>query len=199
MRSSIENCGFGAKENVVTVEVWCVLKAMKQRTVMCVPEIITLNQLRFSRKLYGTILTASWFHLIVSVSAVCSVSQAPAASEEAFWEYFWSPSSFGDLHGDNDDLLVCNHPSSTSQVRKLRPRISENMARACNRAHTKREGKHTTLGKHIPTIHLNITPVFTPKKNIFTLSHSVWGLIHWIEADSTDLQKSGSPPFTNVR
>ncbi len=69
--------------------------------------------------------------------------------------------------------------------------------------HAERKGgthmANTARCKHIPSLHLNITLVFTPKNNIFTLSHSAGGLIQWIEADNTDLQKSGAPPFTNVR
>lgn len=64
---------------------------------------------------------------------------------------------------------------------------------------------HTNTGKdtHPPQTHSLHSPQYNllcllPRTTFF-LSRSMWGLIHWIEADKMDLQKSGAPPFTNVR
>ncbi len=77
-------------------------------------------------------------------------------------------------------------PGPTSQVREVRDRSSENMGgimsahapmctpreREKEKKETHAEQTHNSLQTHSPSFHLNITPVFTPKNNIFTLSHS---------------------------
>ena len=211
MQSSIENGTFGAKENTYhglrfdmfwrwwSRGLWCgFLRSLDWISWDSSENAALWGQ--FSQ-LAGYI---SWYLCFLCLSTPSSIAAYTAGIAGIFWAYFWYPCSFRDLHGDKVDLLICNHPPPLRRweswgqgyQRTWWEHVSAH-THIQRKRHT--QSKQTSFCKHIPSVHLNITPVFTPKNNIFTLSHSFWGLIRWIESDNTDLQKSGAPPFTNVR
>lgn len=171
----IWNC----KAKHARVEIWCVLKPMRRRTVMCAPQIIRLNQLRFVWKMlvYGAILTASWLRPIYR----CLECLVP--SRTLRWEV-------GPCIRDLREQSGWPFGACTLQVWEVQQwegMWTEHM----------RQGKDThplqTHSFHSPQYNL---PCLLPRTTFFfSLSHSVWGLIHWIETDKMDLEKSGGSSF----
>lgn len=130
-RSSMEKGRICSKRECASrAEIWCVLKSMERTTVMCAPQIIRLNQLRFICKRcfmgqFSQLAGCVSLPLVPAVYLVSALAQAASGNGEVSWAYFLYPCTFGD------------HREIKLTSRYLHFAGEEgNMAIECKRAHT---------------------------------------------------------------